>query len=240
MFERFTEKARGAVVKAGEVMHERNGTCATTLDMLVALGRLEDGIAPLVLSDLDVDVRAVSERGDLTQTEAGEESEFVDMPDKGHVPFTKSATGSMEKALREALSLGHNYIGTEHLLMGLVRQEGSSARAWVEMNVDGGVEALRDAVIRHLTGRASRAEEAEERATLLAAEHSRMERAIILIGAVGIDLREEADTLTEANAVMRRHVGTEWEGAERLATIAMTKRQAADAIDKVLRSAEGH
>lgn len=246
MFERFTEKARSAVVKAGEEMHERHGTCATTLDMLRALAAMEEGIAPLVLAELGVDAQAVRERGDLTETEASEESEFVDMPNKGHVPFTKSATGSMEKALREALSMGHNYVGTEHLLLGLVRQDGSSARAWIELTVDGGVEAVRDAVIRHLTGRASRTDEAEaaardadERATLAAAEAGRMEAAVICLGAVAIELREEADALIEANAIMRRHVGTEWEAAERLATIAMTKRQAADAIEKVLRRAEG-
>ena len=115
MFERFTEPAREVVVEA---QHEARRLRHATIEAAhIALGllRVRDGIASVVLTELGVDKETIRARlpspGYAVPT--------------GQIPFTSSAKRVMELALREALSLGHNYIGPEHILLGLVRSESS-------------------------------------------------------------------------------------------------------------------
>jgi len=113
MFEKFTERARQVVVLAQDEARSLKSPSVGTEHLLLGLLREEDGIGARVLSNLGVTVEAV--RNDILPRE-------VD-PIQGQIPMTDSAKKTMELALREALSLGHNYIGTEHILLGLVRQE---------------------------------------------------------------------------------------------------------------------
>jgi ATP-dependent Clp protease ATP-binding subunit ClpC len=126
MFERFTERARHTVVLAQEEARDLNHTYIGTEHLLLGLLRESDGIAAQSLRRLGVglkdvrdDVLALIGRGDQTPS--------------GHVPFTPRAKKVLELSLREALQLGHNYIGTEHILLGLVREgEGVAAHVLVQ------------------------------------------------------------------------------------------------------------
>jgi hypothetical protein len=118
MFQRFTEKARRTVVLAQEearaLRHDRIGT----EHLLLGLLRESAGVASTALTSLGVslaEARARVADGDPAEPrEAGRSTE-------GHIPFTPQAKRTLELALREALQLGHDYIGTEHILLGLVR-----------------------------------------------------------------------------------------------------------------------
>lgn len=149
-FDRFTEKARAAVAAAEERRIERGGYATSTVDLLVALARMDDGMAQAVLAELGFEPQ------DIIDATSEREEVWIAVPAQAAsgVPFTTQAFGALDNALREALSLGHNYVGTEHLLLGLVRQEGSTSRAWADQNVDGGPDGIRDVVIRMLSGEA--------------------------------------------------------------------------------------
>lgn len=128
MFERFTERARQVVVLAQEEAKILKHPYIGTEHILLGLLREEDGLAARVLEANDVSVESVRAR--VTETMISEEVTF------GQVPFSPRAKGVLEKALREALSLGHNYIGTEHILLGLVREkEGQATRILSELGV---------------------------------------------------------------------------------------------------------
>lgn len=112
--------------------------------MLLGLLREEEGLAGRVLEDFGLTVLDV--RREIVRI-VGEGEEVTD----GQIPFTPRAKRVLELASREALSLGHNYIGTEHVLLGLVRDsEGIAARILLERDLDS--EKVRNAVIRMLAG----------------------------------------------------------------------------------------
>lgn len=144
MFERFTEKARRVVVYAQEEARMLNQNYIGTEHLLLGLIREEDGIAYKALTNLGVnlvDVRLQVEdligKGVATQI--------------GHIPFTPRAKKVLELSLREALQLGHSYIGTEHILLGLIREgEGVAARVLLSLGAD--LEKVRNQVIRLLSG----------------------------------------------------------------------------------------
>jgi hypothetical protein len=129
MFERFTERARQVVVMAQEearaLRHERIGT----EHLLLGLLREEEGLAAHVLRDLGVAL-------DNARRKVDELVEGTEGDPPTRLPFTEMGQRVLELALREALSLGHNYIGTEHILLGLVRDPQA-----------GGLRVLRDADI---------------------------------------------------------------------------------------------
>ncbi|MDO8879353.1 MAG: ATP-dependent Clp protease ATP-binding subunit [Coriobacteriia bacterium] len=144
MFERFTEKARRVVVYAQEEARMLNQNYIGTEHLLLGLIREHDGIAAKALESLDIsleDVRQQVEeligRGTYVPT--------------GHIPFTPRAKKVLELSLREALQLGHNYIGTEHVLLGLIR-EGEGVAAQVLLNLGADLEKVRSAVIQLLSG----------------------------------------------------------------------------------------
>jgi ATP-dependent Clp protease ATP-binding subunit ClpA len=115
MFERFTERARKSVVLAQEEAHLFNHNYIGTEHLLLGLLRQDKGIAAQALASLNV-----------TLGEAREQLEsIVGYGEKGtgpEVPFTPRSRKVLELALRESMQLGHNYIGTEHILLGLVRE----------------------------------------------------------------------------------------------------------------------
>ncbi|PKQ15911.1 MAG: NDP-hexose 4-ketoreductase [Actinobacteria bacterium HGW-Actinobacteria-7] len=144
MFERFTEKARRVVVYAQEEARMLNQNYIGTEHLLLGLIREQDGIASKALESLSIsleDVHAQVEdligRGTFVPT--------------GHIPFTPRAKKVLELSLREALQLGHNYIGTEHILLGLIR-EGEGVAAQVLLNLGADLEKVRSAVIQLLSG----------------------------------------------------------------------------------------
>src|SRR2546423_1637683 len=114
MFERFTERARQVVVLAQEEARILKHNYIGTEHILLGLLREEEGLAARVLESLDITVERV--RAQVVRI-VGSGEEVT----SGQIPFTPRAKKVLELALREALSLGHNYIGTEHILLGLVR-----------------------------------------------------------------------------------------------------------------------
>ncbi len=144
MFERFTERARQVVVLAQEEARVLRHNYIGTEHLLLGLLREADGVAARVLGTLEVSLEEV--RGEVARI-VGE----GDNESQGQIPFTPRAKKVLEWALREALSLGHNYIGTEHILLGLVREsEGVAARILNDLEVD--ADRVRQEVMRVLAG----------------------------------------------------------------------------------------
>ena len=144
MFERFTERARQVVVFAqDEARHLRHNYIGTE-HLLLGLLREQEGIAARVLESLSVGLEPVR----------AEVANVVGMGDEvtsGQIPFTPRAKKVLELALREGLALGHNYIGTEHVLLGLVREnEGVAARILLAFDAD--ADKIRSEIIRMLEG----------------------------------------------------------------------------------------
>jgi ATP-dependent Clp protease ATP-binding subunit ClpC len=148
MFERFTERARQVVVLAQEEARTLKHNYIGTEHILLGLLREEEGLAARVLESLEITVERV--RAQVVRI-VGSGEEVT----SGQIPFTPRAKKVLELALREALSLGHNYIGTEHILLGLVREnEGVAARILLDFDADS--EKIRNEVIRMLSGPGSR------------------------------------------------------------------------------------
>jgi ATP-dependent Clp protease ATP-binding subunit ClpC len=144
LFERFTERARQVVVLAQEEARTLKHNYIGTEHILLGLLREEEGLAARVLESLDITVERV--RAQVVRI-VGSGEEVT----SGQIPFTPRAKKVLELALREALSLGHNYIGTEHILLGLVREnEGVAARILLDFDADS--DKIRNEVIRMLSG----------------------------------------------------------------------------------------
>ena len=130
MFERFTERAREVLVLAQEEAWTLKHNYIGTEHILLGLLREEEGLAARVLESLDITVQRV--RGQVVRI-VGSGEEVT----SGQIPFTPRAKEVLELAVREALSLGHNYVGTEHILLGLVREnEGIAARILLDFDAD--------------------------------------------------------------------------------------------------------
>jgi ATP-dependent Clp protease ATP-binding subunit ClpC len=144
VFERFTERARQVVVLAQDEARALKHNYIGTEHILLGLLREEEGLAARVLDSLDITVEDV--RANVARI-VGQGEEVT----TGQIPFTPRAKKVLELALREALSLGHNYIGTEHILLGLVREnEGVAARILLDFDAD--AEKIRNEIIRMLSG----------------------------------------------------------------------------------------
>jgi ATP-dependent Clp protease ATP-binding subunit ClpC len=176
MFERFTERARQVVVLAQEEARTLKHNYIGTEHVLLGLLREEEGLACRVLESFDVTVERV--RSDVVRiVGSGEETH------SGQIPFTPRAKKIFELALREAISLGHNYIGTEHILLGLVREmEGVGMRILMDQMADPGetsgqiAEKIRNEVIRMLSGPGGRRHVDESQRT--ASEHTKLQEDI--------------------------------------------------------------
>jgi len=144
VFERFTERARRVVVFAQEEARMLNQSYIGTEHLLLGLIREEESVAVRALKALGINLEDIR-----TQVEelTGEGSSVP----RGHIPFTPRAKKALELALREALQMGHNYIGTEHILMGLIR-EGEGIAARVLFNLGADLERVRNEIIQLLSG----------------------------------------------------------------------------------------
>jgi ATP-dependent Clp protease ATP-binding subunit ClpC len=147
VFERFTERAREVVVLAQDEARALKHNYIGTEHILLGLLREEEGLAARVLEGLDITVEEVREQ--VKRLVGQGDEEIV----TGQIPFTPRAKKVLELALREALSLGHNYIGTEHVLLGVVREnQGVAARILLDFDAD--AEKIRTEIIRMLPGTA--------------------------------------------------------------------------------------
>ena len=180
MFERFTDRSRRVVVLAQEEARLLGHTYIGTEHILLGLISERDGLAAQALGLLDISLEAVRNQiEEIIGQGASSPS--------GHIPFTPRAKKALELSLREALQLGHNYIGTEHILLGLIREgEGVAAQVLVQLGAD--LPRVRQQVLALLSGQtamstlASRTGEGRSPAALRA---DRMARSLAQGGQVG-------------------------------------------------------
>ncbi|MCX7831600.1 MAG: ATP-dependent Clp protease ATP-binding subunit [Actinobacteria bacterium] len=145
-FEKFTERARKAMVYAQEEARLLNHAYVGTEHILLGILRDEEGIAAQALLALNISLEDVREQIEELMGR-GETS----VSDNRQIPFTPRAKRVLEHALRESLQLGHNYIGTEHILLGILREgEGVAAKVLESLGAD--LEKVRNEVIRILSG----------------------------------------------------------------------------------------
>src|SRR4030066_904759 len=144
LFQRFSDRARRVVVLAQEEARMLNHNYIGTEHLLLGLIQEGEGVAAKALESMGISLEAVRSqveeiigRGSSAPT--------------GHIPFTPRAKKVLELSLREALQLGHNYIGTEHILLGLIREgEGVAARVLINLGAD--LPKVRQTVIQLLSG----------------------------------------------------------------------------------------
>src|SRR5215510_9881465 len=144
MFERFTDRARRVVVLAQEEARMLNHNYIGTEYILLGLIHEGEGVAAKALESLGISLDAVRQQ---VEEIIGQGQQAP----SGHIPFTPRAKKVLELSLREALQLGHNYIGTEHILLGLIREgEGVAAQVLVKLGAD--LSRVRQQVIQLLSG----------------------------------------------------------------------------------------
>ena len=144
MFERFTDRARRVVVLAQEEARMLNHNYIGTEHILLGLIHEGEGVASKALESLGISLEGV-------RAQVEEIIGQGQQAPSGHIPFTPRAKKVLELSLREALQLGHNYIGTEHILLGLIREgEGVAAQVLVKLSAD--LNRVRQQVIQLLSG----------------------------------------------------------------------------------------
>ena len=144
MFERFTDRARRVVVLAQEEARMLNHNYIGTEHILLGLIHEGEGVASKALESLGISLEGV-------RAQVEEIIGQGQQAPSGHIPFTPRAKKVLELSLREALQLGHNYIGTEHILLGLIREgEGVAAQVLVKLGAD--LNRVRQQVIQLLSG----------------------------------------------------------------------------------------
>ncbi|WP_203832530.1 ATP-dependent Clp protease ATP-binding subunit, partial [Actinoplanes lobatus] len=144
MFERFTDRARRVVVLAQEEARMLNHNYIGTEHILLGLIHEGEGVAAKALESLGISLEGVRQQ---VEEIIGQGQQAP----SGHIPFTPRAKKVLELSLREALQLGHNYIGTEHILLGLIREgEGVAAQVLVKLGAD--LNRVRQQVIQLLSG----------------------------------------------------------------------------------------
>ena len=147
MFERFTDRARRVVVLAQEEARMLNHNYIGTEHILLGLIHEGEGVAAKALESLGISLEAVRQQ---VEEIIGQGQQAP----SGHIPFTPRSKKVLDLSLRESLQLGHNYIGTEHILLGLIREgEGVAAQVLVRLGAD--LMRVRQQVIRLLHSTAS-------------------------------------------------------------------------------------
>jgi ATP-dependent Clp protease ATP-binding subunit ClpC len=191
MFERFTDRARQVVVLAQEEARMLNHNYIGTEHILLGLIHEGNGVAARALEALGITDEAVRQQID----------EIVGRGKKparsGHIPFTAQAKKSLELSLREALQLGHNYIGTEHILLGLIREgEGPAAQVLTAMGAD--LDTVREQVIELLHGRHPK----DEPGTRRSGKGGRGKRKLLA------EILDRLDSIDSRLSVVEQRVGT--------------------------------
>jgi ATP-dependent Clp protease ATP-binding subunit ClpA len=200
MFERFTDRARRVVVLAQEEARMLNHAHIGTEHLLLGLVHEGQGVAARVLEALEISLEAVRREVEATIGRG-------ERPPSGHIPFTPRAKKVLELSLRESTELGHAHIGTEHILLGLLREgEGVAAQVLVKMGTDR--NRVRQQVIELLqrhggerppSGRRVRARSAGDILDLLDALDQRLEAIERWVG-----MRPDLRDLDEGIARVRR------------------------------------
>ena len=192
MFERFTDRARRSVVYAQDEARELNHNYIGTEHLLLGLMREPESVAGRALQELNIGQDAAREEViQIIGRGKGAES--------GHIPFTPRAKKVLELSLREALQLGHNYIGTEHILLGLIR-EGEGVAAQVLVKLGGNLGVVREKVIE-LAPAAGENVELGER--LRPSTGAPLEGILGQLAAIG----ERLDTIAARLGAIERHLG---------------------------------
>jgi ATP-dependent Clp protease ATP-binding subunit ClpC len=175
MFERFTDRARRVIVDAQNEARSLSHNYIGPEHILLGLINEGDGVGAKALEAMQIS----------TDTVRGRIEEIIGRgqapPSTGHIPFTPRAKKVLELSLREALQLGHNYIGTEHILLGLIHEgDGVAAQVLVGLGVE--LDRTRQLVIQILTGRhreetaSAVAEDLRDRLAAMAARLTVIER----------------------------------------------------------------
>jgi ATP-dependent Clp protease ATP-binding subunit ClpC len=180
MFERFTNRARRVIVEAQNEARSLGHHYIGPEHILLGLIHEDDGVGAKALEAMQIRANTIRERVEEI-TGRGQVP-----PGTGHIPFTPGAKKVLELSLREALQLGHNYIGTEHILLGLIHEgDGVAAQVLVGLGVD--LDRTRQLVIQILTGRhreetasavAAVAEDLRDRLAAMAARLTVIERTL--------------------------------------------------------------
>ena len=144
MFERFTDRARRVVVFAQEEARLLKHNYIGTEHILLGLIHEGEGVAARALKSLDIHLESVRKQVTEIIGPGAEEP-------SGYIPFTPRARKTLELSLRESFQLGHNYIGTEHILLGLIR-EGDGVAAQVLRKLSADLHTVRQEVIKLLSG----------------------------------------------------------------------------------------
>jgi ATP-dependent Clp protease ATP-binding subunit ClpC len=154
VFQRFSDRARRVVVLAQEEARMLNHNYIGTEHILLGLIQEGEGVAAKALESMGISLEAVRNQ---VEEIIGRGSSAP----SGHIPFTPRAKKVLELSLREALQLGHNYIGTEHILLGLIREgEGVAAQVLTKLGAD--LDRVRNQVVQLLTGAAASSKESTE------------------------------------------------------------------------------
>ncbi len=209
MFERFTDRARRVVVLAQEEARSLDHNWIGTEHILLGLMREGDGVAAKTLESLGISLDAVRQQVE----------EIIgrgQQPPSGHIPFTPRTKKVLELALRESLQLGHNYIGTEHILLGLIR-EGDGVAAQVLVTLGADLNRVRQQAIQLLHGHS-----AEEPAPTRPAE-----RELRLLPAVKTHLEALEQRLT----AIEQRVGTGPDSSDLDEQIEMVRTEKEAAVD---------
>jgi ATP-dependent Clp protease ATP-binding subunit ClpC len=212
MFERFTDRARRVVVLAQEEARMLNHNYIGTEHILLALIREGGGIAAQALESLGITEEAARQQVEEI-TGRGRQD-----PPRGHVPFTPPAKKVLQLSMREAIALGHAYIGTEHILLGLIREgDGPAMQALNGLGVD--PNRVRQQVIQLVSARRVQEEPGTGRAT------GRGKRKLLS------ELRGRLASLDWRLSVLEQRVGTAPELVQLDQEIAQVRRDKESAID---------
>ena len=212
MFERFTDRARRVVILAQEQARMLNHNYVGTEHILLALIREGGGVAAQALESLGITEEAARQQV-REVTGRGQQH-----PPRGHIPFTPRAKKILQLSMREAIALGHAYIGTEHILLGLVREDdGAAVRVLNALGAD--PARVRQQVIRLVSARRAQAEPGTGRAA------GRGKRKLLS------ELRGHLDSLDWRLSVLEQRVGTAPDLAQLDQEITQVRSDKESAID---------
>jgi ATP-dependent Clp protease ATP-binding subunit ClpA len=203
MFERFTDRARRVVVLAQEEARALNHNCVGPEHVLLGLVREGQGLAAKALTELGVDLSAVRQQIEEL-IGRGQQSP------SGRIPFTPRTKKVLELSLREAIQLGHNYIGTEHILLAVLR-EGDNVGAQVLVRMGTDLNQVRVEVLKLLSGAAasSLGGSAEPSGEIRPGRQRqiRMARAAVSHDVLLTEVRNALAGISERLTAIERHLG---------------------------------
>jgi len=218
MFERFTDRARRVTVLAQEEARMHNHDYIGTEHVLLALIHEGNGVAAKALRALGIPLEAVRQQVEEIIGRG------LQAPRGGHIPFTPRAKKVLQNSLREAMQLGHKYIGTEHILLGLIREgEGVAAQVLVRQGAD--VNRVRQQVIELLDGYQGDDEPGTARAAERGGKAGRGKRKLLS------QLLARFDSMESRLSALEHRVGTGPDVRDLDQQIAQVRRDKESAID---------